>query len=97
METAFQADAFQFDTLAFQIIVTAPVEDTTAPRTAAGGPTGGAKHRKRYIFPSREQLEEQEREALAEALGAPVQIIEEEDDSEMLDVIAAFMANEDLF
>lgn len=92
METAFQADAFQFDVLAFQINVVVPAVDETPARTAAGGPTG-TKHRKRYLFPTPEEIQAEEMAIVGQALAA----IPEEDDSEMLDALAAFLAHEDLF
>lgn len=69
--------------------VTTPATDTPPARTAGGGPTG-TKHRKRYLFPA---PVEEDQAIVEQALTAA----EEEDDSEMLDVIAAYMANEDLF
>lgn len=93
METAFQADAFQFDVLAFQINVVVPATDTTPARTAAGGPTG-VKHRKRYLFPTPEEVAAEEKAILAAAIKSVV-VEEEEDDEEMISAMAAFLANED--
>ena len=92
MDTAFQADAFQND--AFQIFASVPAVDTTPARTAAGGPTG-VRHRKRYIFPTPEEIEAQEREVLAQAMKAVPVAVEEADDEEMISALAAFLANED--
>lgn len=94
MDTAFQADAFQIDVLAFQIQVSVPAVDTTPARTAAGGPTG-TKHRKRYLFPTPEEIEAEERAVIAAAIQAPSN--SEAEEAEMMDVLAAYLANEDLF
>ncbi len=91
LETAFQSDAFQFDTLAFQINVVVPAVDETPARTAAGGPTGRKRKRQWELVYENERSPLRSRPSVVQAvtvgktvIAAPVVEQAEEDDIEGL-------------